>query len=150
MTERWREGEPAVRLLVQTSGMGEVERAAFLAQFQADNAGTLVGCAVLGGVFGEGIDLVGERLIGVAVVGVGLPQVCLERELIRQFYATRGGRGFEFAYQFPGMNRVLQAAGRVIRSETDRGAVLLIDARFAQRRYRELMPTWWRGDGESD
>ena len=150
VTERWREGEPAVRLLVQTSGMGEAERAAFLAQFQADNAGTLVGCAVLGGVFGEGIDLVGERLIGVAVVGVGLPQVCLERELIRQFYATRGGRGFEFAYQFPGMNRVLQAAGRVIRSETDRGAVLLIDARFAQRRYRELMPTWWRGDGESD
>ena len=99
-----------MRLLVQTSGMGEAERAAFLAQFQADNAGTLVGCAVLGGVFGEGIDLVGERLIGVAVVGVGLPQVCLERELIRQFYATRGGRGFEYAYQFPGMNRVLQAA----------------------------------------
>ena len=150
VTERWREREPQVRLLVQTSGMGEAERAAFLAHFQADNAGTLVGCAVLGGVFGEGIDLVGERLIGVAVVGVGLPQVCLERELIREFYAARGGRGFEFAYQFPGMNRVLQAAGRVIRSETDRGAVLLIDARFAQRRYRELMPEWWRGVENSD
>ncbi len=105
---------------------------------------TLVGFAVMGGVFGEGIDLVGDRLIGAIIVGVGLPQLCVERDLIRDYFQEQTGAGFDYAYTFPGMNRVLQAIGRVIRSETDRGAVLLIDARFAEQRYRRLFPPWWQ------
>ena len=97
----------------------------------------------MGGVFGEGIDLVGDRLIGAIIVGVGLPQLCVERDLIRDYFEERTGAGFDYAYTFPGMNRVLQATGRVIRSETDRGVVLLIDARFAEPRYRRLFPAWW-------
>lgn len=135
---------PAVAVLAQRPGLSEAERGAFLASFQAESSETLVGFAVLGGIFGEGIDLVGERLIGAVIVGVGLPQLCAERDLIRDYFQSRGGAGFEFAYTFPGMNRVLQAAGRVIRSETDRGLVLLIDARFGEPRYRRLFPPWWQ------
>jgi DNA excision repair protein ERCC-2 len=144
VAERLRPRLAEVSWLVQAAAMSEEARADFLGEFRAEAGRTLVACAVMGGIFGEGIDLVGERLIGVAVVGVGLPQVCLERELIRRFFAGARGAGFEFAYQFPGMNRVLQAAGRVIRSETDRGVVLLIDERFGEARYRALMPGWWR------
>ena len=95
-------------------------------------------------LFGEGIDLVGERLIGAIIVGVGLPQLCIERNLIRDYFQRQNAAGFDYAYTFPGMNRVLQAIGRVIRSETDRGVVLLIDARFNELRYRRLVPAWWR------
>jgi Rad3-related DNA helicase len=94
-------------------------------------------------VFGEGIDLPGERLEGAAIVGVGLPAISPERDRIRDHFDRAGGSGFDFAYVFPGMSRVLQAAGRVIRSETDRGAVLLVDERFAQERYRALLPPEW-------
>lgn len=141
--ERFRTLAPSVRVEAQTSGMSEPERERFLAHFHASPDETLVGFAVLGGIFGEGIDLVGERLIGVAVVGVGLPQICLERDLVREHCQARGLPGFDFAYAFPGMNRVLQAVGRVIRSEMDRGVVLLIDDRFRQRSYRDLFPAWW-------
>jgi Rad3-related DNA helicase len=105
---------------------------------------SLVGFAVLGGIFGEGIDLVGDRLIGAVVVGVGLPQLEVERDLIADYFQAATGAGFDYAYTFPGLNRVLQAVGRVIRSDTDRGAVLLIDARFGEARYRRLLPAWWR------
>jgi len=88
--------------------------------------------------------LTGERLIGVVIVGVGLPQLDAERDLIADYFQAHHGAGFDYAYTFPGMNRVLQAAGRVIRSDTDRGAVLLIDARFREGRYRRLFPPWWR------
>jgi DNA excision repair protein ERCC-2 len=135
---------PAVRLLAQRPGMSDLEREAFLAAFAAGHAETLVGFAVMGGIFGEGIDLVGERLIGAIIVGVGLPQLCLERDLIRDLFQENTGSGFDYAYTYPGMNRVLQATGRVIRSETDRGVVLLIDTRFGEPRYRRLFPTWWR------
>ena len=135
---------PRVAVLAQSPRMSEAERAAFLATFQAEANTTRVGFAVLGGVFGEGIDLVGERLIGVAVVGVGLPQLCTERDLIRDYFQPKTGAGFDYAYSFPGLNRVLQAIGRVIRSETDRGAVLLIDTRFADARYWRRFPPWWR------
>ncbi|HOX56569.1 MAG TPA: ATP-dependent DNA helicase [Candidatus Paceibacterota bacterium] len=135
---------PAVPILVQHPGMSEAEREAFLAAFAVDHGETLLGFAVMGGVFGEGIDLVGDRLIGAVIVGVGLPQLCIERDLIRDYFQQKTGSGFEYAYTFPGMNRVLQAIGRVIRSETDRGAVLLIDTRFADTRYRRLFPPWWR------
>jgi DNA excision repair protein ERCC-2 len=129
--------------LLQTPSMSESERDAFLQHFKHDNSKPLVGFAVMGGIFGEGIDLVGERLSGAVVVGVGLPGICLERELIRQYFTDTHKAGFEFAYQYPGINRVLQAAGRVIRSETDRGAVLLIDQRYATYRYRSLLLKQW-------
>ena len=120
--------------------MSESEREGFLERFDPGNPETLAGFAVMGGIFGEGIDLVGRRLSGAAVVGVGLPGICLERELIRKHFAEAG---FDYAYTFPGINRVLQAAGRVIRSETDTGCLLLIDSRYATFRYRELLPDHW-------
>ncbi len=142
--EQFRQLYPATRVLLQRPGMSEAEREEFLAAFQEAHAETLVGFAVLGGVFGEGIDLVGERLIGAIIVGVGLPQLCIERDLIRDYFQARSGAGFDYAYTFPGMNRVLQATGRVIRSDTDRGVVLLVDARFGETRYQRLLPPWWR------
>ncbi|MEW5873430.1 MAG: ATP-dependent DNA helicase [Chloroflexota bacterium] len=145
LEERRPEWLPQGQLLVQERGMTEAERDDFLAQFSASNPETLVGLAVMGGVFGEGIDLVGERLIGAVVVGVGVPQVCLERNLIKAYFDRQNGSGFAYAYQYPGFNRVLQATGRVIRTETDRGAIVLIDERFTQARYRRLFPGHWRG-----
>ena len=135
---------PSVPVLVQRPGMTEPEREVFLAAFSVEHRETLVGFAVLGGIFGEGIDLVGERLIGAVIVGVGLPQLCVERNLIRDYFQKQNAAGFEYAYTFPGMNRVLQAVGRVIRSDNDRGVVLLIDARFDETRYRRLFPAWWK------
>jgi Rad3-related DNA helicase len=135
---------PPIPVLVQRPGMTEPERDAFLAAFSVEHGETLVGFAVLGGIFGEGIDLVGDRLIGAVIVGVGLPQLSVERNLIRDYFQSQPAGGFDYAYTFPGMNRVLQAIGRVIRSETDRGVVLLIDARFDEVRYRRLFPAWWK------
>ncbi len=140
-----REHIPEEQLLVQERGMSESEREAFLAQFSSDNAKTLIGFAVMGGIFGEGIDLVGERLIGAIVVGVGLPQIGLERDLIKKYFDEQNGQGFAYAYQIPGFNRVLQATGRVIRSEKDRGIIVLIDERFSHGRYRRLFPSHWGG-----
>ncbi len=134
---------PFVPLICQTSFMSDKDRGKFIAAFQSEVTRSLAGFAVMGGVFGEGIDLVGERLVGAVVVGVGLPQLSLERDLIRGYFDQKNGLGFEYAYAYPGLNRVIQAAGRVIRSETDRGVVLLIDARFGEQRYRELLPGWW-------
>ena len=142
--EQFQTLHPVVRLLAQRPGMSEAEREAFLAAFAADHTETLVGFAVMGGIFGEGIDLAGERLIGAIIVGVGLPQLCLERDLMRDLFQHHLGSGFDYAYTYPGMNRVLQATGRVIRSETDCGVVLLLDTRFAEPRYRRLFPAWWR------
>lgn len=136
---------PPGELLIQERAMSEGERQAFLEQFTAGNQETLIGLAVMGGVFGEGIDLVGERLIGAVVVGVGVPQVGLERDLIKTHFDQLSGNGFAFAYQYPGFNRVLQATGRVIRTETDRGVIVLIDERFTHTRYRRLFPAHWRG-----
>ncbi len=140
-----RQQTPGWRLLVQDRGMTESTREAFLAQFSAGNRETLIGFAVMGGVFGEGIDLVGDRLIGAVVVGVGVPQVCLENDLIKEYFDRLNGSGFAYAYQYPGFNRVLQATGRVIRTETDRGIIVLIDERFTHTRYRHLFPAHWRG-----
>jgi DNA excision repair protein ERCC-2 len=135
---------PSVPVRAQRPGMTELERDEFLAAFSIEQSETLVGFAVLGGIFGEGIDLVGDRLIGAIIVGVGLPQLCVERNLIRDYFQQQNALGFEYAYTFPGMNRVLQAVGRVIRSETDQGVALLIDARFNETRYRRLFPAWWK------
>jgi DNA excision repair protein ERCC-2 len=135
---------PSVSVLVQRPGMTESDRDSFLGTFSIEHGETLVGFAVLGGIFGEGIDLVGERLIGAAIVGVGLPQLSVERDLIRDYFQQQNVAGFDYAYTYPGMNRVLQSVGRVIRSETDCGVVLLIDARFSEVRYRRLFPAWWK------
>ncbi len=134
---------PDGQLLAQNRSMTEPERENFLARFSAESCETLVGLAVMGGIFGEGIDLVGERLIGVIVVGVGVPQLGLERDLIRDYFDRSAGRGFAYAYQYPGFNRVLQATGRLIRTETDRGIIILIDSRFIHARYRQLFPAHW-------
>jgi DNA excision repair protein ERCC-2 len=142
--EGFRSSCPEVDTVLQTPGMPEDDRSAFLDRFSRDNPETLVGFAVMGGIFGEGIDLVGERLSGAVIVGVGLPGISMEKELIRDYYETALGAGFEFAYMYPGINRVLQAAGRVIRSESDRGVVLLIDQRFGTARYHALFPPEWR------
>lgn len=141
---RFQAAAPGMATLVQVPGMTETQREAFLAAFDERRETTLVGFALMGGIFGEGIDLLGERLVGAVVVGVGLPQLCLERELIRNHFDEHGLPGFDYAYTFPGMNRVLQAAGRVIRSDEDRGVVLLVDERFTEERYRALFPAWWR------
>jgi DNA excision repair protein ERCC-2 len=108
------------------------------------NTATKLGFAVLGGVFGEGIDLVGDRLTGAVVVSVGMPPPTPERELIREYFEENRNAGWEFAYVFPGFNRVLQASGRVIRTEKDRGSVLLIDKRYGYSRYRSMFPEAWR------
>jgi DNA excision repair protein ERCC-2 len=143
--ERLKERLPERQLLVQDRGMPEAAREAFLAQFSASNPETRIGLAVMGGIFGEGIDLVGDRLIGAVVVGVGVPQVCLENDLIKDYFDRQNGSGFAYAYQYPGFNRVLQATGRVIRTETDRGIIVLLDERFSHARYRQLFPAHWRG-----
>jgi Rad3-related DNA helicase len=141
---KFQSAAPEVPVLVQRPGMTETEREQFLATLAIEVGRTQVGFAVMGGIFGEGIDLVGERLIGAVIVGVGLPQLEAERDLIADYFAARHVSGFDYAYTFPGMNRVLQAIGRVIRSETDRGVVLLLDRRFGEARYRRLFPAHWR------
>ncbi|MEJ2156642.1 MAG: helicase C-terminal domain-containing protein [Desulfobacteraceae bacterium] len=134
---------PSMQVVMQSIEMPDDQRDAFLERFHQEARDTLVGFAVLGGIFGEGIDLKGERLTGAVIVGVGLPGICIERDLIRDHYEGKNRFGFEFAYQYPGINRVLQAAGRVIRSETDRGVILLIDRRYNEKRYKYMLPDAW-------
>ena len=129
--------------LCQESTMDEGQRTEFLAQFLARDGKPLLGFAVLGGVFGEGVDLTGESLIGVAVVSPGLPQIGPRQEQLRDYFEETRGAGFDYAYRYPGMNKVLQAAGRVIRTPQDRGVVLLIDDRFLAPDTRRLMPPHW-------
>ncbi len=125
---------------MQTTQMNEAQREVFLEKFEAHPTQITIGFCVLGGIFSEGIDLVGERLIGVAVVGVGLPQIGLERQLIQQHFEHQDKEGYHYAYTYPGMNKVLQAVGRLIRTETDYGINLLIDDRYNTATYRQLMP----------
>ena len=134
---------PDVPTIKQETAMDEAQRADFLAQFTALDGRTLLGFAVLGGVFGEGVDLVGDSLIGAAIVSPGLPQVGARQEQLRDYFEQTRGSGFDYAYRYPGMNKVLQAAGRVIRTPQDKGVVLLIDDRFAAPDTRRLMPPHW-------
>lgn len=135
---------PETNTLVQAAGMTEREREDFLAAFQPNRPGTLLGFAVLGGIFSEGVDLIGDRLNGVVVVGVGLPQLCFERNLIKDHFYQKEKNGYHYAYVYPGMNKVLQAGGRLIRSETDRGTIVLVDDRFLQPPYLSLLPQEWQ------
>ena len=132
-----------VRCISQQASMTELEREEFLEEFTEETEETLVGFCVMGGIFSEGIDLIGDRLIGAAVVGTGLPQVNCEREILKGYYDEKGEQGFDYAYRYPGMNKVLQAAGRVIRTKEDTGAILLMDERFLNRDYRNLFPREW-------
>ncbi|MCL2772066.1 MAG: ATP-dependent DNA helicase [Oscillospiraceae bacterium] len=141
---------PETPSIIQTGGMKEEERDIFLNSFQAeepDNHGkknkTLVGFCVLGGVFSEGIDLTGDRLTGAIIIGVGLPKLSAERDIIKRYFDEKNNLGYEYSYMYPGMNKVLQAAGRVIRTETDRGIVVLLDERFNYNYYKQLFPEHW-------
>lgn len=131
-----------VPTVVQTRGMSASEREQFLNTF-CDDGKLRVGFCVLGGSFSEGIDLPGGRLIGAIVVGTGLPGITNERNILRDYYETTRERGYDYAYTYPGMNRVLQAAGRVIRAEEDRGVIVLIDDRYGTDRYKMLYPDHW-------
>ena len=137
------ERNPNIKSIIQESSMTEDDREKFLNRFDSEKENTMVAFAVLGGVFSEGIDLIGDQLIGAVIVGVGLPQICFERDIIREYFQAKNNLGYEYAYMYPGMNKVLQAAGRVIRSERDRGALLLIDERFGNIKYRRLYPKEW-------
>jgi Rad3-related DNA helicase len=132
-----------IRVICQKNGMREKEREEFLEEFSEESEGTLVAFCVMGGIFGEGIDLKNDRLIGAIVVGTGLPQVSNEREILKNYYDERNGNGFDYAFRYPGMNKVLQAAGRVIRTTEDRGVILLLDERFLQKDYQALYPREW-------
>lgn len=128
---------------VQTQNMDEKEKEVFLNEFEQQHDKSFVAFCVMGGVFSEGIDLTDEKLIGAVIVGTGIPQVCNDREIIREYYDRRGMRGFDYAYLCPGMNKVLQSAGRVIRTERDKGLILLLDSRFSRRQYRDIFPREW-------
>lgn len=143
VAEQFRLAYPDVYTVTQNAGMSEREREQFLARFENEPTQTMVAFVVLGGIFAESIDLTGERLSGAVIVSPGLPQLCMERDIIRDHFDERGDSGFKNAYMYPGMNRVLQAAGRVIRTEYDRGFVLLLDDRFASREYTRTFPPEW-------
>lgn len=131
------------RWQMQTKRMTEEEREEFLALFEEKWEQSFVGLCVLGGIFSEGIDLKAERLEGTIIVGTGLPMVCSEQEILMQYFADQGENGYDYAYQYPGMNKVLQAAGRVIRTAQDRGVILLLDDRFLRPEIQDLFPREW-------
>lgn len=133
----------AADFLVQSTSMSETEREEFLDAFREENSKSLIGFCVLGSIFSEGIDLTGRRLIGVMIVGTGIPQICEERERIRAYFDRKGKKGYDYAYRYPGMNKVLQAAGRVIRTAEDTGTILLMDDRFLLRENQMLLPEEW-------
>lgn len=137
-------------IICQDNNMNEQAREEFLAGFRTDNPKTMLGFCVLGGIFSEGIDLKNERLIGSIIIGTGLPQVCSEREILKHYYDKHGKLGFDYAYRYPGMNKVLQAAGRVIRTDEDYGVIALLDERFLERSYRNLFPREWTDFGVAD
>ena len=140
-----------ITVIRQEPYMSEGDREEFLSTFEG--TGNVLALCIMGGIFSEGIDLTGDKLVGAVVVGPGLPQVCTERKLMMDYFDSRVndsgvGRysdsdGFRYAYQYPGVNKVFQAAGRVIRTESDLGIILLLDERFATRRYTELFPVEW-------
>ncbi|CAI3362894.1 ATP-dependent DNA helicase [Enterococcus cecorum] len=134
---------PEAEVLIQSRELKDVEKEAFLANFQAQNEQVVLGFFVLGGVFSEGIDLKKNRLIGSIIVSVGLPQISKEQEELKRYFDEKNQQGFYYIYQLPGFNKMMQAAGRVIRTEEDRGVILLIDQRFSRKDYMQLYPSHW-------
>jgi Rad3-related DNA helicase len=151
--------EETQECIVQEGHMDERAREAFLHRFslnedcdfrqiiqmevELEEEKSLLGFCVMGGIFSEGIDLKNDSLIGAIIVGTGIPQVCPEREILKQYFDEVGENGFDYAYRFPGMNKVLQSAGRVIRTKEDIGIVILLDERFGDYSYRRLFPREW-------
>lgn len=134
--------------ILQNEAMSEADREDFLARYTdggelSAREDALIGFCVLGGIFGEGIDLKNDSLIGVIIVGTGIPQVCFERELLKEYFDGQGESGFDYSYRYPGMNKVLQAAGRVIRTMEDVGVIALLDHRFLQFAYQRMFPREW-------
>ena len=129
--------------MMQSGNMNEADREEFIQEFSNPRGKSLAAFCVLGGIFSEGIDLKDDLLIGVLIVGTGLPQICNQREILKEYYQEENGQGFDYAYQYPGMNKVLQAAGRVIRTASDRGIIGLLDERFLRSDYRQLFPREW-------
>lgn len=130
--------------LCQKPFMSEAEREAFLNAFQKTPKKPVLALCIMGGIFSEGIDLKYSRLIGTIIVGPGLPMVCEERELYKSYFDENGKNGFDYAYLYPGLNKVLQAAGRVIRTNRDHGIILLLDDRFLNNNYQSLFPAEWK------
>lgn len=140
--DEMKENYPNINISIQESNMSEEEKEEFLSMFDEDNKETHVGFCVLGGHFSEGIDLTNDKLIGVIIVGVGMPQIGIERDIIKE-HMKDSNKGFDYAYVYPGMIKVLQAAGRCIRTDDDKGVILLLDNRYSQRRYQSLFPYEW-------
>lgn len=136
---------PKIKTILQTPDMSAAQKDEFLAEFSKNDGKYLAAFCVLGGIYSEGIDLAGDKLIGAVIVGIGMPALSFEREAIASYYQEKLESGVEYAYLYPGMNRVLQAAGRVIRTENDRGVIVLIDDRFNDPIYKKIMPSLWRG-----
>jgi len=143
--EIFKKKHPRVETVVQSRGMGAAQKESFLSAFQNDEGHLRIGFCVLGGAFSEGVDLPGSRLIGSIIFGVGIPALSNERNIIREYFDNTIGMGYEYAYTYPGMNRVLQAVGRVIRRDGDKGVAVLVDDRYAEPKYRALFPKHWEG-----
>ncbi|ALC90406.1 ATP-dependent helicase [Bacillus sp. FJAT-18017] len=143
VSERFNSGEE-IDVLIQQSQMTEEERDQFLSNFEAGRPRSLVVFAVMGGIFSEGVDLPGDKLNGVIITGVGLPQLSFERDILKHYYTSNGKNGYDYSYTFPGLVKVLQAGGRLIRSEEDTGTIVLIDDRFLQKKYLNFFPNEWK------
>ena len=126
-------------ILVQKENINEVEKEEFLANFRENSK--VLAFAVVGGMFSEGVDLPGKRLIGAVIVGVGFPKISIENDIIANYFAERG---FDYAYTYPGINKILQCAGRVIRTEKDKGSILLVDSRYLSKKYKDMLPPAWK------
>ncbi len=144
LSSTFRSMYPKIKVLTQTKSMTPAEKQAFLDEFSREDSSYLIGFCVMGGIYAEGIDLAGDALIGAVVVGIGMPGLSYEREAIQAYFDEKYEEGKQFAYIYPGMNRVLQAAGRVIRREDDRGVIVLIDDRFADPIYKKIIPNLWK------
>ena len=137
------EGKAVYNIIKQPSNMKEADKENFLSLFTENEKTDIAGFCVLGGIFSEGIDLRGDSLIGVAIVGTGIPMICRQRNILRNYFDAHGRNGYQYAYVYPGMNKVLQAAGRVIRTDSDRGVILLLDDRFLTKEYELQYPREW-------
>ena len=138
--------DPSIRYIKQTRDMEDKDKNKFLSYFDIDPNKTTIGFAVLGGIFSEGIDFYSDKLIGAIVVGVGIPQISFERDLIKEHFESEEISGYEYAYVNPGITKIIQAAGRVIRSETDKGIIVFIDDRFAQYKYRNIIKKQYKNN----
>ncbi len=145
LADAFRAKYPKLCVLTQTQHMTAKEKEEFLSEFKRESPSYLVGFCVMGGIYAEGIDLAGDSLIGAVIVGIGMPSLSYEREAIADYYQQKYEEGKQYAYIYPGMNRVFQAAGRVIRREDDRGIIVLIDDRFDDPIYKESLPKLWQG-----